>query len=129
MRRRKGHQEESPVGADVRLNALAPGEAARVVEVEGEGAFRRRLLDMGFVGGAFVRVIRDAPLRNPTEYCVGGSHVTLRSTEASRVIVKPLGAIPRGGRHCGRGLGRAHRGRRPSSRVKGMPWKKADEES
>jgi ferrous iron transport protein A len=70
------------------LAVLAPGEAARVVDLTGEGAFRRRLLDMGFVGGAIVCVIKHAPFGNPVEYCLRGCHVTLRRQEAAHVLVE-----------------------------------------
>ncbi|MBD3367788.1 MAG: hypothetical protein GF405_06400 [Candidatus Eisenbacteria bacterium] len=114
----------------LRLSALAPGAAARVLDVEGEGAFRRRLLDMGFVNGAVVHVIRRAPLRNPTEYSVGGSHVTLRSTEASRVLVEPVAAPPRCRRRGKRGLrrffGRGRGGGRGHGRKR--TWRKTDDE-
>ena len=76
------------------LALLGPGEAGRVLDVIGEGAFRRRLLDMGFVKGARVRVIKRAPLRNPTEYCIGGTHVTLRRQEAMRIIVEHVPPPP-----------------------------------
>jgi Fe2+ transport system protein FeoA len=78
----------------VSLTSLAPGDRARVVDIEGEGAFRRRLLDMGFVTGAHVRVIKHAPLRSPIEYCIGGTHVTLRRSEAKRIIVEVVAAPP-----------------------------------
>jgi Fe2+ transport system protein FeoA len=116
-----------PTGPTVLLNSLPPGAAARVVDVEGEGAFRRRLLDMGFVTGAFVRVIRHAPLRNPTEYCVSGSHVTLRSAEAARIVVTPVAAPAwkRGpGKHGLRGF-LHRRGRHKHGR--GARCKKADD--
>ena len=74
--------------AAVPLTSLAPGDGARVVDVEGKGAFRRRLLDMGFIRGARVRVIKHAPLRNPIEYCIGGMHVTLRKEEAALILVE-----------------------------------------
>ena len=75
-----------PSGA-IPLASLMPGSSARVVDVAGRGAFRRRLLDMGFVQGAPVQVIRDAPLGNPVEYCIGGTHVTLRRHEAMHILV------------------------------------------
>jgi len=71
----------------IRLSDAPPGTAAIVAEVTGEGPFRRRLLDMGFVRGACVRVIKAAPLGDPVEYCLGGTHVTLRRQEAERVLV------------------------------------------
>ena len=85
-----------------------------VVDVQGEGAFRRRLLDMGFTKGALVRVIKHAPFRDPVEYCIGGTHVTLRVQEATQIIVERIthphfyrkhGRRGRG-RRLGRGLGR-----------------------
>lgn len=99
------------------LESLRPGDAARVVDVTGTGAFRRRLLDMGFIRGALVRVIRDAPLSNPVEYCVGRTHITLRRQESRHIVVAPFGGRPRrGGRH-----GPPHgRGRHRPSR--GKPW-------
>ncbi len=93
------------------LSSLSPGDAAIVIEVTGEGAFHRRLLDMGFVEGTRVRVIKAAPLQDPIEYCIGGTHITLRKAEASLVIVSPAprfeGCGPGRGMRRGRGL---HRG-------------------
>ncbi len=79
----------------VPLALLGPGDAAVVLDVIGEGAFRRRLLDMGFVKGTRVRVIKHAPLKNPTEYSIGGTHVTLRRQEAMRIIVEQVPPPPR----------------------------------
>lgn len=70
------------------LAALQPGDTAVVIDVLGQGAFRRRLLDMGFVGGAPVSVIKCAPLMNPIEYSVRGTHVTLRRKEAMHIVVE-----------------------------------------
>ena len=104
----------------VSLATLNPGEAAVVVDVQGEGAFRRRLLDMGFIKGTLVRVIKHAPLRDPVEYCIGGTHVTLRLQEARQIIVEQVTPPPycrthddRGRRRRpGRGLGRGGTWRR-----------------
>ncbi len=83
------------------LAVLQPGDDGTVVDVLGEGAFRRRLLDMGFIKGAPVRVIKLAPLMNPIEYCVGGTHVTLRRKEAMHVVVEPGETCrPRHGGRC-----------------------------
>ena len=97
----------------VSLAALHPGDAAMVVDVEGEGAFRRRLLDMGFIRGSLVRVIKYAPLNDPVEYCIGGTHVTLRLQEARQILVEQVTPPPfcrkqdgnGRGRRAGRGLG------------------------
>ncbi len=106
---------------NVSLSTLTPGSAAMVVDVEGEGVFRRRLLDMGFTKGALVRVIKHAPFGDPVEYCIGGTHVTLRIQEAKEIVVQQITPTPncrkhrRGGRGEGHGrglgLGRAWRTR------------------
>jgi Fe2+ transport system protein FeoA len=95
------------------LSLLRPGEAGLVRDVAGEGAFRRRLMDMGFTRGAVVRVIKRAPLGDPIEYCIGGTHVTLREQEAREIAVQQVPPPPwshkRERRHRGRphlGLGR-----------------------
>jgi len=98
-----------------RLSDVAPGTVAVVVDVRDEGPFGRRLLDMGFVKGSCVRVIKSAPLGDPVEYCLGGTHVSLRRQEAEQVVVAPVpGAVcmPRGRRHLRWRRGREeHRGR------------------
>jgi ferrous iron transport protein A len=105
------------------LATLAPGDSAIVLDVVGAGAFRRRLLEMGFVKGVPVHVIKRAPLNTPTEYCIGGTHVTLRRQEAMGIIVEqmppPAWCPQRGPRHgrrrrLGLGRGRSWRHRRPS---------------
>ena len=101
---------------DIPLSSLAPGDAGIITEVKGEGAFRRRLLDMGFVEGAPVRVIKTAPLQDPIEYCIGGTHITLRKAEATLVRITPTPRAKICGR--GRGMGRG-RGQR-----RGLGWRR-----
>ncbi|MBD3348455.1 MAG: hypothetical protein GF400_04570 [Candidatus Eisenbacteria bacterium] len=88
------------------LAALKPGEAGVVVDVLGRGPFRRRLLDMGFVKGTPVKVIKLAPLMNPIEYCVGGAHVTLRKREAMHIVVERRPECVRQKGRPGRGMRR-----------------------
>lgn len=66
------------------------GTVVRVVKVHGSGAFRQRLLEMGFVKGAEVTVLKNAPLRDPVEYKILGSHISLRHSEAAQVEVCDL---------------------------------------
>ncbi len=89
----------------VPLASLAPGDAARIVTLNGKGGFRRRLLDLGFIAGAPVRVIKHAPLSNPIEYCIGGAHVTLRKEEAEHILVQQV-AVPECCREGGADAGR-----------------------
>jgi len=70
------------------LNQLKPGERATIVKVGGEGAVRRRILDMGVVSGAAIEVVRVAPLGDPLEFRVKGYNLSLRKSEAQNVQVE-----------------------------------------
>ena len=63
------------------------GMTVQVVRVMGDGAFRQRLLEMGFVRGAKVTVLKNAPLKDPVEYMIMGSHISLRHSEAAQIEV------------------------------------------
>ncbi|MBX6423017.1 FeoA family protein [Thermosulfurimonas sp. F29] len=70
------------------LDELRTGEEGTIVKILGNGAFRQRLLEMGFLPGTRVRVIRYAPLEDPVEYEIKGYHVALRHEEAAKVLVE-----------------------------------------
>ena len=70
------------------LADLEPGAGARVAAVDGGCALGRRLLDLGFVPGTDVRVVRRAPLGDPVEYELRGYRVCLRRSEALRIQVE-----------------------------------------
>ncbi|MBQ4355063.1 MAG: ferrous iron transport protein B [Bacteroidales bacterium] len=72
------------------LADVPTGEYGVIVRVTGHGSFRHRLMEMGFVRGEKVKVIRNAPLRDPIEYEIMGGHVSLRRVEARRVEVVPV---------------------------------------
>lgn len=63
------------------------GRTVQVVRVMGDGAFRQRLLEMGFVRSAKVTVLKNAPLQDPVEYMIMGTHISLRHSEAAKVEV------------------------------------------
>jgi ferrous iron transport protein A len=91
----------------VPLSHLGPGETAIIRAVKGEGAFRRRLLDIGFRTGAVVTMVKQAPLADPIEYLLDGSHVSLRTEEASEILVQRFERPRRGfGRRWRLGRGR-----------------------
>jgi ferrous iron transport protein B len=48
------------------------GEEGIILKVRGRGAFRRRIIEMGFVTGKIVKVIKKAPLQDPIEYNIWG---------------------------------------------------------
>ena len=72
------------------LADVQTGEYCVIVRVTGHGSFRHRLMEMGFVRGEKIKVIRNAPLRDPIEYEIMGGHVSLRRIEAQRVEVVPV---------------------------------------
>jgi ferrous iron transport protein A len=73
--------------AAVSLDALEAGRHARVTAVRGSGAVARRLMEMGVVPGAPVRVVKAAPLGDPLEVRVRNYHLALRRSEARTVSV------------------------------------------
>ena len=72
----------------MRLSDLNTGEKAVVVKVLGHGAFRKRIMEMGFVSGQTVTVLLNAPLKDPIKYKVMEYEVSLRRSEAHLVEVE-----------------------------------------
>jgi len=70
------------------LDALAPGEIARVCGLAADGPIERRLLDLGLLPGTRVIALRRAPLGDPIEYELRGYRLCLRRSEARRVRVE-----------------------------------------
>jgi len=71
----------------VPLSELKQSQQATVIKVGGNGALRRRILEMGILKGTDVYVEKYAPLKDPMELIVKGYHISLRVEEASRIIV------------------------------------------
>jgi ferrous iron transport protein B len=69
------------------LSDLNTGEIATIKKVKGIGSFRRRIMEMGFVAGKTVEVIKNAPLQDPVEYRIMNYNVTLRRSEAKLIEV------------------------------------------
>ena len=67
------------------LSDLKTGEKGIIVKVNGSGAFRKRILEMGFIKGKTVTVILNAPLKDPIKYKIMDYEVSLRRSE-SRLI-------------------------------------------
>lgn len=72
------------------LSELKEGQTASVVRVGGKGAFRQRLLEMGFLRGTEIYVEKYAPLKDPLELILKGYHVSLRVDEAARIEVESV---------------------------------------
>jgi len=73
------------------LKDLAPGKEARVAKVNRKGAVGRRLVEMGLGPGCMVKVERYAPLGDPIEIKLQGTHISLRKIEAEMVEVEQEG--------------------------------------
>ena len=71
----------------MKLSELGTGERGVIVKVSGHGSFRKRIREMGFVRGNKVKVILNAPLRDPIEYEIIGYKISLRRAEASNIEV------------------------------------------
>lgn len=74
----------------MRLSDLKNGETAAIVKVLGHGAFRKRVMEMGFVKGRMITAIMEAPLRDPVKYRLMNYEVSLRRAEASMIEVMPI---------------------------------------
>jgi ferrous iron transport protein B len=69
------------------LSELKENERGIIVGIKGEGAFKNRISEMGFVKGQEILVIKNAPLKDPIEYQVMGYDVSLRRKEAANIEV------------------------------------------
>lgn len=75
----------------VSLDQLTVGQKAMVVGVHGQGAIKRRLMDMGLTKGVEVFVRKVAPLGDPIEINLRGYELTLRKSEAALVLIQKVG--------------------------------------
>ncbi|MCM1030733.1 MAG: ferrous iron transport protein B [Oscillibacter sp.] len=77
----------------LRLSDVPTGEACVIVKVHGHGSFRNRIVEMGFVKGEKVTVIKNAPLRDPIEYKIMDTHISLRRSESELIEVMNLSEL------------------------------------
>jgi Fe2+ transport system protein FeoA len=71
----------------MRFAELGPGAVARVTRVGGQGAFRRRLMELGILPGTRLALTGIAPLGDPMELLVRGASLSIRRAEAQEVEV------------------------------------------
>lgn len=69
------------------LNDVKIGETTKIVRLLGEGAVKRRIMDMGLTKGTEVTVRKVAPLGDPIEITVRGYELSIRKDEASKIEV------------------------------------------
>jgi ferrous iron transport protein A len=72
------------------LSDLSVGQTGVMRSVNATGMVRNRLLDLGFLPGTKVTVVRRAPLGDPTAYRVRGAMLALRHEDASLVAAEPI---------------------------------------
>ena len=66
------------------------GDTVTVVKLHGEGAVKRRIMDMGITKGTPIHIRKVAPLGDPVEMTVRGYELSLRKADAEMVEVKEL---------------------------------------
>ena len=72
------------------LDEVKRDQECEIVDITSEGIMGQRLLDMGFIPGTRIKVIRNAPLVDPVEFLLKGYHISLRHSEAKKVEVTLL---------------------------------------
>ncbi len=70
------------------LRDVPVGNTAKVVRIHGEGAVKRRIMDMGITRGVEIFVRRVAPLGDPIEITVRGYELSLRKADAEDIEVE-----------------------------------------
>lgn len=70
------------------LREVKVGETVKVVKLHGEGAVKRRIMDMGITKGAEVHIRKVAPLGDPIEMTVRGYELSLRKADAEMIEVE-----------------------------------------
>ena len=69
-----------------RLHDIRPGQSARLTRLGGDRSFQRRLMELGFLPGTRVRLVRRASASDLVELEVRGGHISLRHSEACELL-------------------------------------------
>ena len=75
----------------ITLDRLPAGRGGRITRLDMKPADSQRLMEMGLTVGARVQVIKLAPLGDPLEIVVRGSHLSVRRSAARSIVVDPQG--------------------------------------
>ena len=70
------------------LKELKVGQSAKVVKIHGEGALKRRIMDMGITKGVLVTVRKVAPLGDPFELNLRGYELSIRKADAEMIEIE-----------------------------------------
>lgn len=72
------------------LKELKVGDTVRVVKLHGEGAVKRRIMDMGLTKGVDVQIRKVAPLGDPIEVTVRGYELSIRKADAEMIEIESV---------------------------------------
>ncbi len=84
----------APIDLGAPLCSLAPGERAVVLGVDASAPEAQRLLELGFLPGTPIQLVRCAPLGDPIAFSLRGSQICLRRAQAARIRVVAVDAEP-----------------------------------
>lgn len=70
------------------LKSARVGDRVRIVKLHGEGAVKRRIMDMGLTKGVEVHIRKVAPLGDPLEVTVRGYELSLRKADANMIEIE-----------------------------------------
>ena len=70
------------------LRELNVGETGVIAKINTTGALKQRLMDMGLIKGAEVKIIKIAPLGDPIELEVSGYNLSIRKDDAQNILMK-----------------------------------------
>jgi DtxR family transcriptional regulator, Mn-dependent transcriptional regulator len=87
MGKRIPHNKDGVEVMNMTLDKVKKGQTGRIIKVSGKGSIHKRILDMGVVKGAKVKVEKVAPLGDPIEIKVKGYSLSLRKDEAKNIEV------------------------------------------
>lgn len=73
------------------LKEVKTGQTVKVVKLHGEGAVKRRIMDMGITKGVEVNIRKVAPLGDPIEVNVRGYELSIRKADAAMIEVEDTG--------------------------------------
>lgn len=72
------------------LESIKKGEMCKIQFIDPEMEVGQKLFDMGFVPGTKVKMIRNAPLKDPIKFMIRGYLISVRRTEAKRIEVEKI---------------------------------------
>ena len=70
------------------LSEAKVGTTVTVAKIEGDGAYKRRIMDMGITKGTELYIRKVAPLGDPVEITVRGCELTVRKNDAKCILIK-----------------------------------------